>query len=420
MLNKKLTTLCLTSLLSVGGVVQAADDPITLNWARWDVSSGVELNAIADAYMKAHPNVKVNSVDLGSADYNSMLMTQLSGGAKNIDIVTVKDVPGYTDLIRSNNVVDMTSAPTDELKNNATYQGLIDEFTVDGKLYALPIRLDFWVLYYNKALFDKTNTPYPSNDMTLEEFDALAEKVTSGFGANKNYGAYYHTWRSTVQLPSLFDGKQTLISKDYSFLKPYYERVLKLQQEGTVPRYASLKATSTHYSGPWFNATVAMLPMGSWFISNQISKVKSGESKASEWGIVKMPHPKGVEAGTTAATVTSLAVNVNSDKQEAALDFIKFAASHNGALAVAKAGGFPANQDAEILKISASRDGFPKDAKSLAALEIGKTYLEMPVDSLTPRIEVILNRTHDAIMTESESIDDALKMLNKDVAQVLN
>jgi multiple sugar transport system substrate-binding protein len=133
-----------------------------------------------------------------------------------------------------------------------------------------------------------------------------------------------------------------------------------------------------------------------------------------------MPHPKGVKAGTTAATVTSLAINVNSDKQEAALDFIKFAASHQGALAVAKAGGFPANQNQEILKIAANRDGFPKDEKSLAALEIGKTYLEMPVDSLTPRIEVILNRTHDAIMTESESIDDALKMLNKDVAQVLN
>lgn len=420
MLNKKLTTFGLASLLSIAGGVHAADEPVTLNWARWDVTNGVELGAIADAYMKAHPNVTVKSIDLGSADYNSMLMTQLSGGAKNIDVVTVKDVPGYTDLIRSNNVIDMTNAPTDELTSNPAYQALMQEFTVDGKLYALPVRLDFWVLYYNKALFDKANVAYPTNDMTLEEFDALAAKVTSGFGAHKNYGAYYHVWRSTVQLPSLFDGKHTLISRDYSFLKPYYERVLKLQREGSVPRYASLKATSTHYSGPWFNATVAMLPMGSWFISAQIAKLKTGESKATEWGIVKMPHPKGVKAGTTAATVTSLAVNANSDKQQAALDFIQFAASHQGAMAVARAGGFPANQNEEILHIAASREGYPSDAQSLAALEIGKAYLEMPVDPLTPRIEVILNRTHDAIMTESESIDEALNMLRQDVAQVLN
>lgn len=418
MINKTLMAISLASMFTVGSSY-AADENVTLNWSRWDVTSGVELTAIADAYMAKHPNVTIKSIDLGSSDYNSMILTQLSGGAKNIDIVTVKDTPGYTDLIRTNSVIELGEQVPQELTKNVTYNGLVDELTVDHKLYALPIRLDFWILYYNKALFDKAGVDYPTNDMTLAQFDELAEKMTSGFGANKTYGAFYHTWRSTVQLPALFDGKHTMISKDYSFLQPYYSRILKLQKEGVIPRYASLKSSNTHYSGPWYNSTVAMLPMGSWFISSQIAKVKTGESSATDWGIAKMPHPKGVDAGTTAATVTSLAVNVNSDKKAAALDFIKFAASKEGALAVANAGGFPANQTPETIKIAASRPGFPTDSQSLDALKIGKTYLEMPVDTATPRVEVILNRSHDAIMTESESIQQAIELLNQDVAQVL-
>ena len=37
------------------------------------------------------------------------------------------------------------------------------------------------------------------------------------------------------------------------------------------------------------------------------------------FGIVKYPHPDGAPAGSTLGTVTSLAVNANSEKKEAAL-----------------------------------------------------------------------------------------------------
>ena len=55
-----------------------------------------------------------------------------------------------------------------------------------------------------------------------------------------------------------------------------------------------------------------MMNMGSWFIPTQIEKIGIGESLATEWGIVKYPHPEGVEAGTTLGTITSVAVNAAS------------------------------------------------------------------------------------------------------------
>lgn len=173
---------------------------------------------------------------------------------------------------------------------------------------------DFWVVYYNKDLFDKAGVEYPSNDMTFDQYDELARKMTSGSGSEKVYGAHYHTWRSAVQLFGILDGKNNVVGGNYDFLKPTYERILKEQEDGIVMDYATLKTSSTHYSGVFYNNSVAMMNMGSWFIATQIEKVKSGESQSTNWGIVKYPHPDGVEAGTTLGTITSLAVNQKSKK----------------------------------------------------------------------------------------------------------
>lgn len=129
--------------------------------------------------------------------------------------------------------------------------------------------------------------------------------MTSGSGSEKVYGAHYHTWRSAVQLFGILDGKNNVVGGNYDFLKPTYERILKEQEDGIVMDYATLKTSSTHYSGVFYNNSVAMMNMGSWFIATQIEKVKSGESQSTNWGIVKYPHPDGVEAGTTLGTITS-------------------------------------------------------------------------------------------------------------------
>ena len=300
----------------------------------------------------------------------------------------------------------------------AAYGGLVEALTLNDKVYTLPFRSDFWVLYYNKDIFDKAGVAYPTNDMTLAQLDETARAVTSGFGADKVYGTHYHIWRSTVQLPGILDGQHTLIDGTYDFLKPYYDRVLALQNDGIVQSYAALKTSNTHYSGPFFNAQIATLPMGSWFIATQINKVKSGESKAVNWGVVKFPHPDGVAAGTTAATLTGLSVAANSSKQEAALDFVKFVSGPEGAAVIAKTGTFPALTTDDVIATITSTPGFPSDDASKEALVTTKRYLEMPVSPIAAQIEVVLNRAHDAIMTDNQTVDDGLAEMTSGVGEL--
>ncbi|MCL6601507.1 MAG: sugar ABC transporter substrate-binding protein [Paenibacillus sp.] len=394
-------------------------EPVTLKWALWDWEATAYYKPLIDAYKTAHPNVTIEYVDLGSTDYMTMLSTQLSGGA-DLDVLTIKDIPGYSNLVKQNHLEPLKGFMTDKSIDPSVYGGTVEQIEVNDEVYALPFRSDFWIVYYNKALFDKAGVEYPSNDMTFDQYDELARKMTSGSGSEKVSGAHYHTWRSAVQLFGILDGKNTVVDGNYDFLKPTYERILKEQEDGIVMDYATLKTSSTHYSGVFYNNSVAMMNMGSWFIATQIEKVKSGESQSTNWGIVKYPHPDGVEAGTTLGTITSLAVNQKSKNKEAALDFMNFVTGEEGAKVIASTGTIPAIKNDEVINSITSIDGFPADENSKAALNTVKTYLEMPIHQSSADIEVILNEAHDNIMTKNASIDEGLKDMNERVGLLLN
>lgn len=79
-----------------------AGEAVTLKWAIWDKDTTPYWQALKDAYEAANPNVTLEMVDLGSADYMTVLATELSGSGSDFDVVTIKDVPGYATLVSKN------------------------------------------------------------------------------------------------------------------------------------------------------------------------------------------------------------------------------------------------------------------------------------------------------------------------------
>lgn len=317
----------------------ASGDSVTLNWALWDKDSTAYWAALADGYMASHPGVTIEMTDLGSTDYMTQLATQLAGGNGELDVLSIKDIPGYSNLINLGMLEPLSGKlTTDESKFN----GVLDQLTAE-------------------------------------------------------------------------DG-------NYDFLKPYYEQVMAEQTDGVIPNYGEQKTANLHYSGAFENGQAAMCNMGSWFIAT-LQKYNAEASangvQPVNFGIVKYPHPDGAPAGSTLGTVTSLAVNANSEKKEAALDFVNWCASEEGAKAVAAVGTFPAVASDETNKIISSTEGFPSDENSLEALNTTAIYLEMPLSDKASEIETILNTEHDAIMTESETIDEGIANMNEQVQALL-
>ncbi len=319
----------------------AGGDAVTLKWAIWDKESTPYWQALVDAYKSVAPNVTIEMVDLGSTDYMTVLATELSGEGSDFDVVTIKDVPGYATLVQKNAILSLDDYISADGIDLSKYAGTTDQVTVNGSLYELPFRNDFWVLFYNKDLFDDKGVAYPTNDMTFDEYDALAREMTdTSFGA-QIYGTHYHTWRSAVQLFAVLDGKHTILDGDYEFMKPYYEMVLNQEKDGVCRKYTDLKAEGLHYSAAFSGGDVAMLNMGSWFVATMIASLENGEYDADlcgNWGIVKYPHAEGVEPGSTLGTITGLSVTTASDTPDEAWAFVKWVSGEEGAAVMAETG----------------------------------------------------------------------------------
>lgn len=425
MMKKRLFSVVLAAAMAVGSLAGAltvqAEEEVTLKWALWDISSTVYYEPLIAAYEEAHPGVKIEMVDLGSTDYSTVLGTQLSGSGSDFDVVTIKDVPGYVTLVNKGVLEPLGEKIEQDGIDLAQYSGITDQVTIDGALYELPFRSDIWVLYYNKDVFDNAGVDYPTNDMTWEEYDALARSVADNTPGQEVYGAHYHTWRSTVQLDGILDGQHTALDGDYEFTKPYYEMVLAQQNDEICQDYATLKTQGLHYSDAFAQGNVAMMNQGSWFIGTLISKIASGEyTDCANWGMVKYPHAEGVEAGSTLATITALALPVSAPHKDEAWDFIKFVTGAEGAEVLAATGTIPAMTNDAVVDLISAMDGFPQDENSKAALETTHTYLEMPASDKSSEIETVLNEQHDLIMTESVSVDEGIAAMNEGVQAILN
>jgi len=383
---------------------EAEPEQITLTMTAWDIGTTPYWQAVIDAYEAQNPNVKVEMVEISSQEYQDKVNIMLSGG-DDTDIITVKDIPGYSAMLTRGQIIPLNDYIEKDSLDLSMFSGAAEQLTYEGSIYALPFRSDIWILFYNKDLFDSAGVAYPTNEMTWTQFDEVARQMTSGSGADKVYGAHFHTWRSCVELATVQDGKNTVISTDYSFMKPMYDMVIGMQDDGIVMDYGELKAGSVHYSGVFKNQQIAMLPMGSWWIGGMISAVNDGEADFN-WDVVKYPVPEGVEPGTTAGTLTSLAINANSDAKDVAWDFIKFYSGEEGAKALAATGNLPAVRTPEVLDVFSSVAGVPAGAAE--ALQTVTVRLELPMDPNVGAIEQILNEEHDLIMTESVTVDEGI------------
>lgn len=404
---------------------ETADAPaeeVTLKWAIWDKDTTPYWSAIKDEYEATHEGVTIEMVDLGSADYMTVLATELSGSGSDFDVVTIKDVPGYATLVSKNTLEPLDSYIQSAGIDISQYGGVDKQITVDGSLYELPFRNDFWVVFYNKDLFDAKGVAYPTNDMTFEEYDKLAREVTdTTFGAQV-YGTHYHTWRSAVQLFGVLDGQHSILDGEYDFFKPYYEMVLSQEDDQVCRNYADLSAEGLHYSAAFSSGDVAMMNMGSWYISTLMSSLKSGDYDASvcgNWGMVKYPHAEGVEPGSTLGTITGLAVTSVTEKKDAAFEFVAWVSGAEGAKVMAQTGNFPALMNDEVSDIISGLEGFPEDEASKEALNVSNLYLEVPYAENVSAVNDILDTYHKSIMNREMTVDEGIAAMNEEVGKIL-
>jgi len=408
---KKMLTLVLALMMALTMIGAASADEV-LTVVTWDATTTPYLIAQEAAFEAANPGVDLQYIDVASQDYAIKVGTMLSGGDTS-DVVMVKEI---TDIVNWSNagyatpLTDYIAADSYDLSG---FVGMEANYAFDGVQYALPFRSDFWVLFYNKDLFDAAGVAYPTNDMTWEQYAEMAKQLTG----NGNYGTHYHTWLSAVANWAVCDGVNTLVDGEYSDLAYFYNLYQDLEDAGACMAYNELKASGLHYSAAFANGNVAMMPMGYWYVSTLIGYNNDGTCNFN-WGITAVPHAEGVAAGSSFGNLTGVMVNEKAANKDLAWKYVAWLCGEEGAAATASTGSRPAWVSENVAGAMSSVAGFPADEASKAALLPSYVAVEMPAADRVSEISTIVNEEHTMIMTREIDIDEGIEEMNERVAEL--
>ncbi|MDD6052006.1 MAG: sugar ABC transporter substrate-binding protein [Clostridiales bacterium] len=412
---KKLFALAMAMIMVLSMVSFAAAEDTTLTIVTWDVNTTGYLTAQKEAYEATHPGVKIEYIDVSSQDYDIKVGAMLAAGDTS-DIFMIKTIPGLMNWNEAGYAMSLNDYIADSNYDLSGYVGMEANYNYDGQQVALPFRSDFWVLFYNKTLFDNAGVAYPTNDMTWEEYKEKAIALTG----NGVYGAHNHTWLSCTANWTVCDGVNTMIDGDYADFAYFYQMIQDLEDAGAIMPYTEITASGLHYSGAFGNGNIGMLPMGYWYAATLMANIKSGSYNVTDWGITAVPHKEDVKAGSTFGSLTGAMINKKAKNADAAWDYIAWLCGEEGSKVTASTGNRPAWVSEGVAAVMASADGFPQDETSKAALLPSYVAIEIPGDPNASAISSILGEEHSAIMTRELSIEEGIEEMNDRVQELLN
>ena len=406
---KKMLSVLLAAILVLLAIPAMAEDQV-ITVVTWDATTTPYLIAQKDAFEAAHPGVTIEYVDVASQDYGVKTTTMLEGGDKS-DVYMIKEIDNLINWQAQGFAAPLDTADYDM----SGFRGTEVNYAVDGVQYAIPFRSDFWVLFYNKDLFDAAGVEYPTNDMTWDQYAELAKKMTD---ADKGiYGTHYHTWLSAVANWAVCDGVNTLADGQYDDLLYFYKLYQDLEDNGACMSYADLKAAGLHYSAAFANGNIAMLPMGYWYVSTLIGYNKDGTCSFN-WGITAVPHLEGVPAGSSFGNLTGAMINAKSENKDLAWEYVSWLGGPEGAKATASVGARPAWISEEVAGAMSSVEGFPADETSKGALLPSGVAMEWPVAEKVADIKTIVNEEHSMIMAREITPEEGIEEMNERVAEL--
>ena len=386
------------------------DEPIELTLGGWGGDPVSNFEMLADAFTEEHPNVTITLKEYSATDYDTQLTADMSAGSAP-DVFALKAFNSYYFYATNDQLLDVSDVAADfEGDENVDLENMV----IDGSTYAMPYREDKWVLYYNKDLLEQAGVSAPDGTWTWDDFVTASETVTDELDGDVK-GTYLHTWNNVIQGPAMAQtegAEDQYLAGDFSYLKPYYERALELQDAGATIDFSTAQSQTLNYWSLFGSQKIALLPMGSFYVSTLLADQASGTAEDFEWGIAPMPgaDESSVGENITNGGPTVFAANsgIDPDKEAAAKAFLEYATGPDGSLATIESGNVPAYHSTDVVNAYFDRDGMPTDDLSKQTMETSKANLEAPLGDTTADIQTILKDLDSSVRTGSTSIDDAI------------
>lgn len=359
MLNRRIWTLLLPALLitallggcvvppppTTGSTVPAADGPTTITWAMWGSPAEVATHqAVADAFMAEHPDIRVEIMSEPWGDYFTKMQTLwASGDASQIpDVLFLTPIIGYAASGVLENLDPYIEAAGYDL--NDFWPALLEYASYEGSVYGFPRDISIEALYYNKDIFDEAGLAYPDETWTWDDLLAAATALTVRDGNQITRhglameGGKYQLWVGQNR-GSIFD--DTRNPSRCTLAEPEAVEAIQffadMMNSGVAMRPANLSQAGGD-AGVFASGQAAM-------IIQNASRVSGFNEAGLNYDVAVVPIPAGGQRSGSAAGA-AWTMSAAADNKDAAWTFLSWLQSTDGGQRLYTASGeiFPALQ----------------------------------------------------------------------------
>jgi multiple sugar transport system substrate-binding protein len=292
---------------------------------------------------EALTGIKVNAEATPEQQQRQKTTIELSSGKPSFDVVHLSyhvqkrqfekggwlaDISGF--------VKDPSLTDPSLVESDFAEAGLQFAKDSQGALRSLPFSVDYWIVYWNKELFEKKGLSYPS---TFDEMASAAEALTDkssntyGFVARGLKNANVPVWTTLLlgygSTPLGPDGKLRTTSDEAVQAATMYQRLMTKAAPVGVSGFNWAEAQSAFLQGKvgmWLDGVGFAPPIENPEKSRVVGKVG--------YGVM----PKGPKAQAAATTGDGIGVTAASKNKEAAYLFCQWVVSHEMGARLLQAG----------------------------------------------------------------------------------
>ena len=306
--------------------------PVTVEW--WHITTvdpGKALwQTMADEYMAAHPNVKINLTVLENEAFKTKLTTVMQGGTPP-DIFQSWGGGAMNDQINAGLLQDITSSLDADggASRNSFAPGALAVYALNGKNYGVPWDMGMVGWWYNKDLFAKANITQAPTTWTelLADVKALkAAGITPISLGEKDTWTGMHIWSYLATRLCGQAGFLAAANRTGSFTDPcFVEAGKKLQELIALQPFQAgfLGANHDTMQGTFGNGQAAMELSGQWAPSVESAQA-ADQVGVANLGFFNFPAVEGGKGDVTDAMGGGNGFAIGKNASPEAVDFVKY------------------------------------------------------------------------------------------------
>jgi len=123
-------------------------------------------------FLENYPNVKVY---IKTMNAEKRVQSMFEAGSELPDIIEIN--PNHARYLIHDRLVNLDVYFDDDMRLWESYNRIIDATRTDSMMLLLPVRSEPLIALYDRAIFEKTGIPPPSDNWTWDEFESIASQL---------------------------------------------------------------------------------------------------------------------------------------------------------------------------------------------------------------------------------------------------